>query len=159
MFARWCETVRNRPQPIARGLYGCAYGDFCKRVTFGGFRCRIASFRVAGVALCDSNMFQNASKLVLCGKRNTFATFSENAFQFSWQAQHFGNLHRHFPWQASAFFCWCPSVRVPVDWWCARVPMCPYAGQKIIKGLKACFPNNPETTICENLRTKPVGID
>ena len=35
--------------------------------------------------------------------RNTFATFSEDAFQFSWQAQHFGDLHRHFAWQAQHF--------------------------------------------------------
>jgi len=27
--------------------------------------------------------------VVLCGRRNTFATISENALQFSWQAQHF----------------------------------------------------------------------
>ena len=27
--------------------------SFARVVTFGGFRCRVASFRVAGVALCD----------------------------------------------------------------------------------------------------------
>ena len=27
-------------------------------------------------------------------------TFSENVLQFSWQAQHFGRVHRHFSWQA-----------------------------------------------------------
>jgi len=55
---------------------------------------------VAGVALRDNpTCFHNVSKIVLCGKRNTFATFSEDAFQFSWQAQHFGDLHRRFAWQ------------------------------------------------------------
>jgi len=44
--------------------------------------------------------FGNASKVVLCGRRNTFATFSEDALQFSWQAQHFGRVHRHLAWQA-----------------------------------------------------------
>jgi len=29
------------------------------------------------------------SKVVLFGKRNTLATFSEDALQFSWQAHHF----------------------------------------------------------------------
>ena len=76
-------------------------------VTFGGFQCRVASFCVAGVAHCDiptySNMFHNVSQVVLCGRRNTFATFSEDAFQFSWQAQHFGDIHRHFAWQAQHF--------------------------------------------------------
>ena len=45
-------------------------------------------------------MFCNVSKVVLCGRRNTFATFPEDALQFSWQAQHFGRVHRHFAWQA-----------------------------------------------------------
>ena len=39
------------------------------------------------------------SKVVLRGRRNTFATFSEDVLQFSWQAQHFGRVH-HFSWQA-----------------------------------------------------------
>ena len=34
---------------------------------------------------------------------NTFATFSEDVLQFSWQAQHFGRVHRHFSWQAQHF--------------------------------------------------------
>jgi len=42
-------------------------------------------------------------KVVLCGRRNTFATFSEDVLQFSWQAQHFGGVHRHFAWQAQHF--------------------------------------------------------
>ena len=29
--------------------------------------------------------------------------FSEDALQFSWQAQHFGRVHRHFSWQAQHF--------------------------------------------------------
>jgi len=43
------------------------------------------------------------SKVVLCGRRNTFATFSEDALQFSWQAQHFGRVHRHLAWQGQHF--------------------------------------------------------
>ena len=31
---------------------------------------------------------------------NTFATFSEDALQYSYQAQHFRRVHRHFAWQA-----------------------------------------------------------
>ena len=45
-------------------------------------------------------MFRHVSKVVLRDRRNTFATFSEDALHFSWQAQHFGDLHRHFAWQA-----------------------------------------------------------
>jgi len=73
-------------------------------VILKGFKRLVASFRVAGVALCDIQMcFCNVSKMVLCGRRNTFATFSEDALQFSWQAQHFGRVHRHFAWQAQHF--------------------------------------------------------
>ena len=43
------------------------------------------------------------SKVVLRGRRNTFATLSEDALQFSWQAHHFGRVHRHFSWQAQHF--------------------------------------------------------
>jgi len=43
------------------------------------------------------------SKVVLCGRRNTFATFLNDALQFSWQAQHFGRVHHHFAWQAQHF--------------------------------------------------------
>ena len=74
-------------------------------VTFGGFTCDVASFRVVGVALRDIQtfFFGNVSKIVLCGRRNTFATFSEDALQFSWQAQHCGRVHRHVAWQAQRF--------------------------------------------------------
>ena len=73
-------------------------------VTFGGFKRRVASFRVAGVALRDiQTCVVTCRKIVLCGRRNTFATFSEDALQFSWQAQHFGDLHHHFAWQAHHF--------------------------------------------------------
>ena len=48
-------------------------------------------------------MFHHVSKIVLCGKRTTFASFSEDELQFSWQAQNFGDFHRHFAWQAQHF--------------------------------------------------------
>jgi len=43
------------------------------------------------------------SKVVLCGRRNTLATFLQDELQFSWQAQHFGRVHRHYAWQAQHF--------------------------------------------------------
>ena len=82
-------TTRNRPRdcymavPLVSSLEGVIF-----------------AFRVAGVA---SDVFCNVSKVILCGRRNTFATFSEDALQFSWQAQHFGRVHRHFAWQAQHF--------------------------------------------------------
>ena len=53
-------------------------GNSTEVVTFGGFQGFVASFRVAGVALCDIQMF------------------SEDVLQFSWQVQYFGRVHRHF---------------------------------------------------------------
>ena len=90
-------------------------------VVFGGFKRRVASFRVAGVALHDiqtcfvtcrksfcmagailSRRFQK-SRCSFRGRRNAFPMFSEDSLQFSWQAQHFGRVHRHFAWQAQRF--------------------------------------------------------
>ena len=49
------------------------------------------------------DMLRHVSKLVLRGRRNTLATFSEDGLYFSWQAQHFGRVHLHFSWQAQHF--------------------------------------------------------
>ena len=97
-------TVRNRSQPFVWGPYGRAYGKFCRRChfwRFPTFRCFVSRGRRG--TLWHSDVFCNVSKVVLCGRRNTFATFSEDAWQFSWQAQHFGRVHRHFAWQAQYF--------------------------------------------------------
>ena len=68
-----------------------------KGITFGCFQRCVATFRVAGVALRDIQ----TCFVVLCRcRRNTSASFSQDALHLSWQAQHFGDLHRHFAWQA-----------------------------------------------------------
>ena len=72
-----------------------------KVVTFGGFKCRVASFWVAGVALRDSQIwFHNMLKIVLCGRCDTFASLQEDELRFP---QHFGDLHRHFAWRLQHF--------------------------------------------------------
>ena len=68
---------------------------------YTAFRCFILRGRRG--TLQNSDVFCIVSKVVLCGRRNTFATFSEDAWQFSWQAQHTGRVHRHFAWQAQHF--------------------------------------------------------
>ena len=74
--------------------------SFAKGVIFGGLKRRVASFHVAGMALRDiQTCFVTCGKL-FCVAGTTFATFSEDALQFWWQAQHFGRVHRHFVWQA-----------------------------------------------------------
>ena len=98
-------TVRNRPQPSATVRnrprdphMAVPMGSFPEVVLFGVFRRVVASFRVVGVALRD---IQTCSGT--CRRHNTFVTFSEDVLQFSWQAQHFGRVHRHFSWQAQHF--------------------------------------------------------
>ena len=104
VFARRCVYIRNRPQPFAWGPYGRAYGKFCRRGPLWRFQtsCCFVSRGRHGTSW-HSDVFCNVSKVVLCGRRNTFATFSEDALQFLWQAQHFGSVHRHFVWQAQHF--------------------------------------------------------
>ena len=81
VFARRCATVRNRSQPFAVNWgepYGRASGESAKAVTFGGFKGRATSFRVAGVALCDiPTCFHDVSKVVCV-----------------WQAQYFRVVFR-----------------------------------------------------------------
>ena len=97
-------TVRNRPQPFARSPYGRAYGKFCRGGPFWRFQtCRCFVSRGRRGTSWHSDVFCNVSKVVLRGRRNTFATFSEDVLQFSWQAQHFGRVRRHFSWQAQHF--------------------------------------------------------
>ena len=77
MFARHCPTVRNRPPPFAavrnRSRDPCMAVPMvssAEGVIFGGFKRRVASFRVAGVALRDIQ-----TCFVRC-RRNTFAIFA-----------------------------------------------------------------------------------
>ena len=97
-------TVRNRSQPFAWGPYGRAYGKFYRGGPFWRFQtsgCFVSRGRCG--TSWHSDVFCNVSQVVSRGRRNTFATFSEDVLQFSWQAQHFGRVHRHFSWQAQHF--------------------------------------------------------
>ena len=89
MFARRCATARNRPREDHMAV---PMVSFSKGVTFGAFQRRVASFPVAGVALCDiPTCFMTCQKSVfvagaillprfqkMCcifrGKRNTLET-------------------------------------------------------------------------------------
>ena len=94
-------AVRNRSHAVAMAvpLVSSATG-----VTFGAFQRRIASFRVAGVALCDiPTSFMTCHKWFCVADAILFSPFSEDALHFSWQAQHFGDLRCQFAWQAQHF--------------------------------------------------------
>ena len=63
----------------------------------------VITFCAAGVALCDiPTCFITCPKSIFwCDRRNTLASLSEDELHFWQQAQHFGDLHRHFAWQAA----------------------------------------------------------
>ena len=102
-------AVGNRPQPSAtvrddEVAVAVPMASSAKMFTFGNFNRRVASFQVAGVALCDiPTCFITCRKSFCVTWRNTFASFSEDEVHFSGQAQHFGELHRHFAWQVWQF--------------------------------------------------------
>jgi hypothetical protein len=81
MFARHCPTVRNRPPPFAavrnRSRDPCMAVPIvssAEGVIFGGFKRRVASFRVAGVAFvtfrrvfaCQAQHFRRVVLRVFC---------------------------------------------------------------------------------------------
>ena len=119
VFARRCvcgcnrsqpsATVRNRSQPSATvraiPVWPCLW-EVLQRWSFLAVS-DASLLRFAWQAwhfvTFGSDVFWNVSKVVLRGRRNTFAAFSEDVLQFSWQAQHFGRVHRHFSWQAQHF--------------------------------------------------------
>ena len=86
------KTARNPSQPSARGRCGRALGEFCNGHFWKFQMSRSLVSRGRRGTAWDSDVFHNVSKIVLCGRRNTFATFSEDELQFSWQAQHFGRV-------------------------------------------------------------------
>ena len=69
VFARRFATVRNRPREDHRPCL-----SFCKKVTFWAVQRRIASF-------CVASEF-NKVVLHMCGRRSTFAAFSEMRYIF-----------------------------------------------------------------------------
>ena len=86
-------AVRNRSQPSVRGLRASSE---LQDGYFWNFQCFVASFRVAGVA---SHMFHNGpnvSKVVLCDRRNTIASFSKDELQF---------LDSATLWRRASCFC------------------------------------------------------
>ena len=72
-------------------------GEAAKHVLFEGFQtgCNVV-LRGRRCTLRHSNLFDNVSKVVFRGRRNTFASFSQDELQLSWRVQHVGDLCRNF---------------------------------------------------------------
>ena len=94
-------TVRNRPRDPHMAVPMVSSAEV---VVFVGFKHLVASFRVAGVALRDiQTCFVTCRKSFRVAGAILLRRFPKDALQFSWQAQHFGRVHRHFAWQAQHF--------------------------------------------------------
>ena len=94
---------------VAISLWGLrhvegVFAQFTRRCVYT--KRRVALFRVAGVALCDiPTCFMTCQKSFCGWHAQYFCVVWDDELQFSWQAQHFGDLHRHFAWQVQHFRC------------------------------------------------------
>jgi hypothetical protein len=61
-----------------------------------------------------------------------FATFSEDALQFSWQAQHFGRVHHHFARQVQRFrrVVWRVFLQIALAGLCQVSTRCKFRGPR-----------------------------
>ena len=86
-FPKFASRMRSWWVPVSlwgSGGWGCVRSTLPNRSREGRFqtsRCLVSRGRRG--TLWQSNLFDNASKVILCGRRNTFATFSDDALQFS----------------------------------------------------------------------------
>jgi hypothetical protein len=101
VFARRCFCVLNRPRPSCNITVPLA--SSAKVVTFGVFKCDVASFRVAGVALCDSATCFITCRKSFCVAGAILLQGFERQVAFFVAACHFGDCHRHCAWQAQHF--------------------------------------------------------
>ena len=129
LFARRCFCVRNLRQPFATihewprwGQYGRAYGEFCKRGHFWRFQTSRSIVSWAGHFVTFQHVSERVQNRFVTG-HHAFASFSEDDFHVSQQAQYFECVHLAFAWQRSTsdvcscvFFCesHCEGC---VKWW------------------------------------------
>ena len=73
--------------------FAVSMGEAAKHLLFVGFQagCHVV-LRGRRGTLGHSNLFDNVSKVVVCGRRSTFASCSQDELQFSRPAQHY-TLH------------------------------------------------------------------
>ena len=116
VFARRCFCVHNRRQPFATvynrsqlsaiGRYGGAYGECCKSGRFWRFQTsrNLVSCGRRGT-LWHSSMFHNVSKSLCVTGAILSRRFQKmtSIFRGRRRRKHFGDLHRHFAWQAQHF--------------------------------------------------------
>ena len=103
LFTFTSATVRNRPQPSATVRNRSQPFATVRAIPVWQVLQKGSLLEVSHVALLrfawhawhfvTFKRVGNVSKVVLCGRRNTLVSFSQDELQFSWQAQHFGRVH------------------------------------------------------------------
>ena len=98
-------TVRNRPQPSARSPYGRCLWEVLQRLSFLEVSdVSLLRFAWQAVALRDIQTCSGTCRKSFCvAGAILLRRFQKMCCSFSWQAQHFGRVHRHFSWQAQHF--------------------------------------------------------
>ena len=81
--------------------------SLAKEGALRGFKRRVASFRVAGMAVCDPATRVTTWRKLLCVTGAILfqgsQKISEDNLPASWQAHHFGDLRHDFAWQVQRF--------------------------------------------------------
>ena len=86
----------------------------------------VMSFCVGGVVLRDIlTCLQKCRKSLCVAGAILLASFAKDALHFSWQVQHFGDLHRHFAWRVCAIASSGSNVQITWQAWdIVRVSFC-----------------------------------
>ena len=81
----WCSNVSRLESLVSSGL-AVSTGEAAKPILFEGFQagCHVV-FAWQACHLVIFSRAWNVLKVVLCGRRNTFVSFSKDELQFSWQ--------------------------------------------------------------------------
>ena len=100
-------TGRNRSQPSAsvrvRSLWRVVQKWPLLEVSRIASRSFILCRRCCTSCVMTFRRVSSRAESHFVSQCSTFATFSEDALHVSWQARHFGDLHRHFAWQMQHF--------------------------------------------------------
>ena len=100
MFARRCFRVRNRP---CEDRMAVPMGSFAEVVLLEVSDVWLLRFAWQAWHFVTFRRVLERVASCFAWQAQYFCYFSEDVLQFSWQAQHFGRVHRHFSWQAQHF--------------------------------------------------------
>ena len=132
------STLPNRPQPFAQSLYAVPIGNSAEGAIFGGFKCRVASFRAACVALRDVQTYFVTRRKSFFIAGEFLTTFSDDKFQFSWQAQYFRRNRRQLRGRRSALDSRRVVLRILCESHCQGIVVI-FRGRRSLLDVSSCM--------------------